>query len=149
MVEHSEDHRIIVNHKELKELLVNLPPQPDILEATPPKDRVKDVASNDSAPEQSPKPPKRRHFKKKDKQSHKQSLREVQAGETEGKLETKQTSQFNPPAVVNRSEEFKKEFLRRLPFLFQEGEDVLVISLGYSSIDCPGMLSEEKVMIIS
>ena len=149
MVEHSEDHRIIVNHKELKELLVNLPPQPDILEATPPKDRVKDVASNDSAPEQSPKPPKRRHFKKKDKQSHKQSLREVQAGETEGKLETRQTSQFNPPAVVNRSEEFKKEFLRRLPFLFQEGEDVLVISLGYSCIDCPGMLSEEKVMIIS
>lgn len=142
MVEHSEDHRIIVNHKELKELLVNLPPQPDILEATPPKDRLKDVATNDSAPEQSPKPPKRRHFKKKDKQSRKQNLGEVQAEETEGKLET---SQFNPLAVVSRSEEFKKEFLRRLPFLFQEGEDVLVISLGYSSIDCPGMLSEEKV----
>lgn len=148
MVEHAEDHRIIVNHKELKDLLVHLPPQPDILEATPLKDRHNDVASNDSAPEQSPKPPKRRPFKKKDKKFRKPSLVEVQAGETEGQPEARQMPQFNPLAFVNRSEEFKKEFLRRLPCLFQEGEDVLVISLGYSAIDCPGMLSEEKVIIM-
>jgi len=29
--------------------------------------------------------------------------------------------------------------------MLQEDEDVLVISLGYSAIECPGMESEEKV----
>ena len=51
-------------------------------------------------------------------------------------------------AVENRSEEFKREFIRRLSQVFQEEEDVLVISLGYSAIECPGMLSEEKVTLL-
>ena len=151
MIEHSEDHRDIVKHKELKGLLDTLPPPRDPPEPSPPKELPRDVvtlqANNDSATEQSPKPPKRKGpFKMKDKHPRKQSLGEVQAAETDGKSEIKTTPQFNPFAVVNRSEEFKKDFLERLPRMFQEDEDVLVISLGYTAIDCPGMLSEEKVL---
>ena len=35
---------------------------------------------------------------------------------------------------------------RRLNKPFQENEVVLVISLGIPTIDCPGMLPEEKVL---
>lgn len=144
MVEHSEDHKDIVNHKELKDLLETLPPPPEPPEPLPPQELLRDFglsASNDSAPEQNPKPPKRKDKKKKDKQHRKQSL-----GEADDRIEAIVIPQFNPFAVVNKSEQFKKEFLRRLPLMFQEGEEVLVISLGYSSIDCPGMFSEEKVL---
>ena len=142
MIEHSEDHRGIVNHKELKDLLDKLPPPPDFPEPSLPKELHRNLSASNDSPEQSPKPPKRRPVKKKDKRARKHSLGEAQVAE----VEPRQMPQFNPLAVVNRSEEFKKEFLRRLPLMFQEGEDVLVLSLGYSSIDCPGMLSEEKVL---
>jgi len=146
MVEHSEDHRDIVNHKELKELLDNLPPQPDPPEPSTPE-VSKDVfpaASSLDSPTDSPKPTKkRRPFKgKKEEKPRKQSLGEVQVTEIEP---AKVIKQFNPLAVVSKSEEFKKEFLRRMPLMLKENEDVLVISLGYSAIECPGMESEEKV----
>ena len=148
MVEHSEDHRDIVNHQELKELLDTLPPQPTPPEPTPP-DLPKDTglsASYDS-PTESPKiPKKRRPFKgKKEEKLRKQSLGETQAAEIE---EAKVIKQFNPLAVLSKSEEFKREFLRRMPLMLQEDEDVLVVSLGYSAIECPGLLSEEKVHVL-
>lgn len=150
MVEHSEDHRDIVNHKELKELLGNLAPQPDPPEpSTPevPKDVCPPPSSLDS-PTDSPKTPKkRRPFKgKKEEKPRKQSLSEAQSTETE---QAKVITQFNPLAVVSKSEEFKKEFLRRIPLMLQEDEDVLVISLGYSAIECPGLQSEEKVQYLN
>lgn len=144
MVEHSEDHRDIVNHQELKELLDSLPPQPNPPEPPPPE-LPKDVLSPSyESPTDSPKTPKkRRPFKgKKEEKPRKHSLGEAQAAEVE---EAKVIKQFNPLAVVSKSEEFKKEFLRRIPLILQEDEDVLVISLGYSVIECPGLLSEEKV----
>jgi len=146
MVDHSEDHRDIVNNKELKELLDNLPPQPDPPEPSTPE-VSKDVCpapSNLDSQTGSPKTPKkRRPFKgKKEKEPRKQSLGEAQSTEIEP---AKVIKQFNPLAVVSKSEEFKMEFLRRIPLMLQEDEDVLVISLGYSAIECPGMESEEKV----
>ena len=33
--------------------------------------------------------------------------------------------------------------------MLQEDEDVLVISLGYSAIECPGMEAEEKVQYLN
>jgi len=146
MVEHSEDHRDIANHRELKELLDNLPPQPDPPEPSNP-DVSKDVypaPSSLDSPTDSPKTPKkRRPFKgKKEEKPRKQSQGETQLTEIEP---PKVIKQFSPLAVVSKSEEFKKEFLRRIPLILQEDEDVLVISLGYSAIECPGMESEEKV----
>lgn len=147
MVEYGEDHRDIINHQELKELLDNLPPPP---EAPSTDEFLRDVAnlSVDSVTEQSPRPPKKKGpFKAKDKRPHKPSLEEVQAAEAESKsYASRAVLQFNPLAVVSRAEEFKKEYLHRLSVMFQEDEDVLVVSLGYSSIECPGMLSEEKVL---
>ena len=153
MIEHSDDHRDIVNHEELKVLLDNLPPPPDPPEPSGAKEVPRDVANlllnNESPSEQSPKPPKRKGpFKTKDKHPRKPSLGESQAAEVISKTEARAVPQFNPLAVVNRSEGFKKEFLHRLSLMFQEDEEVLVLSLGYSSIECPGMLSEEKVLII-
>ena len=150
MVEHSEDHRDIVNHKELKELLDNLPPQPDVPEPSTPE-VLKDacpVPSNLDSPTDSPKPhKKRRPFKgKKEDKPRKQSLGEVQVTEIE---QARVVKKFNPLAIVSKSEEFKKEFLRRIPLMLQEDEDVLVISLGYSAIECPGMESEEKVQYLN
>lgn len=146
MVEHSEDHRDVVNHKELKKLLDNLPPQPHPPESSA-LEVSKDVCPTPSkldSPTDSPKPlKKRRPFKgKKEEKPCKQSLGESQFTEIEP---AKVIKQFNPLAVVSKSEEFKKEFLRRIPLMLQEDEDVLVISLGYSAIECPGMESEEKV----
>ena len=146
MVEHSEDHRDVVNHNELKKLLDNVPPQPDHPES-PALEMSKEVCpipSNLDSPTDSPKTPKkRRPFKgKKEDKPRKQSLGETQFTEIEP---AKVIKQFNPLAVVSKSEEFKKEFLRRIPLMLQEDEDVLVISLGYSAIECPGMEAEEKV----
>ena len=149
MIEHSDDHRDIVKHEELKDLLDNLPPPPDRPEPSPkmPRDAANLLLNSDSLVEQSPKPLKRKGpFKMKDRYPRKQSLGESQAAEVVSKNEPRGVPQFNPLAVVNRSEEFKKEFLHRLSLMFQEEEEVLVISLGYSSIECPGMLSEEKVL---
>ena len=146
MVEHSEDHRDVVNHNELKKLLDNLPPQPDPPEssALEMSKEVSPIPSNLDSPTDSPKTPKkRRPFKgKKEDKPRKQSLGETQFTEIEP---AKVIKQFNPLAVVSKSEEFKKEFLRRIPLMLQEDEDVLVISLGYSAIECPGMEAEEKV----
>lgn len=146
MVEHSEDHRDVVNHNELKKLLDNLPPQPDPPEssALEMSKEVCPIPSNLDSPTDSPKTPKkRRPFKgKKEDKPRKQSLGETQFTEIEP---AKVIKQFNPLAVVSKSEEFKKEFLRRIPLMLQEDEDVLVISLGYSAIECPGMEAEEKV----
>ena len=146
MVEHSEDHRDVVNHNELKKLLDNVPPQPDPPES-PALEMSKEVCpipSNLDSPTDSPKTPKkRRPFKgKKEDKPRKQSLGETQFTEIEP---AKVIKQFNPLAVVSKSEEFKKEFLRRIPLMLQEDEDVLVISLGFSAIECPGMETEEKV----
>lgn len=142
MVEHSEDHRDIINHQELKELLDTLPPQPNPPEPPPSELPVGHPASYES-PTDSPKTPKkRRPFKKEKDKPRKQSLDEVKAAEIE---ESKVIKQFNPLAVVSKSEEFKKEFLRRMPLMLQDNEDVLVLSLGYSVVECPGLLSEEKV----
>ena len=146
MVEHSEDHRDVVNHNELKKLLDNLPPQPDPPEssALEMSKEVSPIPSNLDSPTDSPKTPKkRRPFKgKKEDKPRKQSLGETQFTEIEP---AKVIKQFNPLAVVSKSEEFKKEFLRRIPLMLQEDEDVLVISLGFSAIECPGMEAEEKV----
>lgn len=147
MVEHSEDHRDIVNHQELKELLDSLPPQPNPPELPPPE-LPKDVLPPryESLTDSPKTPKKRRPFKaKKEEKPRKSSQGEAQAAEVE---EAKVIKQFNPLAVVNKSEEFKKEFLRRIPLILQEDEDVLVISLGYSVIECPGLLSEEKVRVL-
>ena len=149
MIEHSDDHEDMVNLEELKGLLDNLPPPPDPPEPPLAKEVPRDVAKlsvNNDSSEQSPKPPKRKGpFKMKDRYPRKPSLGESQAAEIASKTEAKAVPLFNPLAVVNRSEEFKKEFLHRLSLMFQEDEEVLVLSLGYSSIECPGMLSEEKV----
>ena len=144
MVEHSEDHRDIVNHKELEELLYPLPPQPDMGPPVPILDSP--TFPTTESPADSPKTPKKkRAFKgKKDEKPRKQSLGESQASEFEGRV----IKQFNPLAVESKSEEFKKEFLKRMPLMLKEDEDVLVISLGYCGIECPGLLSEEKVCII-
>ena len=146
MVEHSEDHRDVVNDNELKKLLDNVPPQPDPPEssALEMSKEVSPIPSNLDSPTDSPKTPKkRRPFKgKKEDKPRKQSLGETQFTEIEP---AKMIKQFNPLAVVSKSEEFKKEFLRRIPLMLQEDEDVLVISLGYSAIECPGMEAEEKV----
>ena len=148
MVEHSGDHKDIVNLKELKELLETLPPQPDPPEPSPPElPKEVGLPPNCDSPTDSPKPSKKGKGKKgkKEEKLRKQSVGETQTAETESKGEAKVIQQFNPLAVVSKSEEFRKEFLRRLPLMLQENEDVLVISLGYCAVDCPGLLSEEKV----
>ncbi|KAJ7385339.1 hypothetical protein OS493_016416 [Desmophyllum pertusum] len=85
MVEHSEDHKDIVNLKEFEGIVQN--------------------------------PPKRGRGKKEERRKlRKQSVGEIQTAETESKERRK------------------------------KNEDVLVISLGYCAVDCPGLLSEEKVL---
>lgn len=143
MIEHSEDYKDIVNHKELEELLYPLPPQPEISPVEPITDLLAPPGPEHSI--ESPKTPKKRRAikgKREDK-TQKQSLGEGQAAEFEGKI----IKQYNPLYVENKSEGFKKEFLQRMALMLKEGEDVLVISLGYSGIECPGLLSEEKVSI--
>lgn len=151
MVECKDDHGNIVNRMELKDLLDKLPPPPDPPEDQSPANEMSDIAnspvSKDAMVERSSKASKRKGpFKLKANSSGKQSSSNNPASEVTGRIERRTLPQLNPLAVVNRSEEFKKEFIHRLSQIFQEEEDVLVISLGYSAIECPGMLSEEKVL---
>lgn len=150
MVECKDDHGDIVNREELKDLLDKLPPPPDPSEElTPTSEMSRDIgsfsSSNDPNFIQSPKVPKR---KRPFKSMRKQNSTEIQATEVYGRFESSISTQLNALAVENRSEEFKREFIRRLSQVFQGEEDVLVISLGYSAIECPGMLSEEKVALL-
>ena len=150
MVECKDDHGDIVNREELKDLLDKLPPPPDPSEEISATSEIsRDTGSfslsNDPNLVQSPKVPKR---KGPFKGMRKQNSVEIQATEVNGRFESIISTQLNTLAVENRSEEFKREFIRRLSQVFQEEEDVLVISLGYSAIECPGMLSEEKVTLL-
>lgn len=150
MVECKDDHGDIVNREELKDLLDKLPPPPDHSEEmSATREIARDTGSfslsNDPNLVQSPRVPKR---KGPVKSKRKQNSTEMQATEVNGRFESIISTQLNALAIENKSEEFKREFIRRLSQVFQEEEDVLVISLGYSAIECPGMLSEEKVTLL-
>ena len=150
MVECKDDHGDIVNREELKDLLDKLPPPPDHSEEmSATREIARDTGSfslsNDPNLVQSPGVPKR---KGPVKSKRKQNSTEMQATEVNGRFESIISTQLNALAIENKSEEFKREFIRRLSQVFQEEEDVLVISLGYSAIECPGMLSEEKVTLL-
>ena len=144
MVNENEDCGHLVDRKELSTWLSKLP-LPDAPNSTTCEEQILEIGTDAMGRRSSTECPKPSKQKRRPRRKTKLVTGERKTAEVETPVETKAFKQLNPFAVVNRSEEFKEDCVKRLLTMFQEDEEVLIVSLGYSSIECPGMLSEEKV----
>lgn len=130
------------HQKELHELLDLLPEE---VETPPLKQQQLQAAIATPSPTASPKVPhksRKMPWKKYGKHIH-----EMPSLDDDEEIPKKTATTLLTSVVpeVTKSQKCQQECIKRLGDLFQENEDVLVVSLGYSSIESPGMLSEEKV----
>lgn len=129
------------HQKELHELLDVLPQEVE----TQPIKRQLPVSIATTSPSASPKVPhKSRKLPWKKQGKHIPEMPSLDDDEETPK-KTAITLLASVTPEVTKSQKYQQECIKRLGDLFQENEDVLVVPLGYSSIESPGMLSEEKV----
>jgi hypothetical protein len=134
---------VFPHQKELGELLDLLPPEKE----TPPKQLQASIST--PSPLASPKVPhkgRKNPFRKKTGKNLPE-IPSVDDDEDGDDAEKKTTSTLlaSVAPAVSKAHKYQQESIKRLGELFQENEDVLVVPLSYSSVESPGMLSEDKV----
>ncbi|XP_031553053.1 GTPase-activating protein and VPS9 domain-containing protein 1-like [Actinia tenebrosa] len=132
------------HHKELQELLELLPFDAE----TPPlKQQLSATIATQSSPSASPKIPHKGRTRFPWKKHHR-PIPEMPSFDDDEDSPKKAATTLLTSAMpeVTKAQKYQQECNKRLGDLYQENEDVLVVCLGYSSIESPGMLSEEKVL---
>ena len=143
MISHGEEHRGIVDQKVIGAILSQIP-----------KDHLNDTTRKVSHPPpipgspnllaaNSPKPRSKHRLQKiMTKRTSKSSTTEAPNVDV---LDQVAMGGDDGATQMSAFEECKAELMKRLLAFVEEEEEVMVISMGYPSIDCPGMLSEDKV----